>query len=144
MPPEPSPRKRKADQQQFIARRKSSRIGSSSTAKPSTEPAAPRELSVASELSGFSTNPEPAETWPALANRARTRIGRYVAGIRDDGKLVACLRAFVDWLPEGGRESVARDILECDTDEMLYGVFDNLRRGLLHSSTFEGKFIQVS
>jgi hypothetical protein len=36
----------------------------------------------------------------------------------------------VEWLPEGGRESVARDIVNASTDENLYAVFHNLLTGL--------------
>jgi hypothetical protein len=45
-------------------------------------------------------------------------------------KLQPSLNAFIEWLPEGGRESVARDIISAITDKDLYDVFKNLLTGL--------------
>jgi hypothetical protein len=45
-------------------------------------------------------------------------------------RLQPSLNAFIEWLPEGGRESVARDIISATTDKDLYDVFKNLLTGL--------------
>ncbi|KAK2799705.1 hypothetical protein FQN50_008405 [Emmonsiellopsis sp. PD_5] len=49
-----------------------------------------------------------------------------------DEKLVACLNAFLDFLPPDGATAVANDIVRCgDDDDELFQVFENLRTALL-------------
>ena len=57
------------------------------------------------------------------------------------------MRAFLDFLPEGGRESVARDVLKCgddDDDGRLYEVFRDLKTALLQPSKFLPAKTQLS
>lgn len=109
------------------------RIAASPAAETSR---AQRELSVMTGISDISTDAEPAPSWPELADRAKKRVRQYVAGNRGESedKLIACLLAMIDWLPQGGRESAARDIVNCDDDDKLYGVFANYCSGLLAPS----------
>jgi hypothetical protein len=108
-------------------RRKSARIAarSSTSAGPSTQPSSSTRQQ--SELSLLSTNTESSETWPSLAEVAKARIAKYQTQNRpNEDKLQSALNAFVQWLPEGGRESVARDIIEAISDEDLYSAFRSL------------------
>lgn len=95
-----------------------------------------RQQSVLSGLSTLSTPPAP--DWPTLAALAKGRIDRYAPTRGMDDRLLArCLRAFIDFLPEGGRESIARDIIDCgDDDDKLFGVFYSLYSALLSRSKF--------
>ncbi|KAJ9217810.1 hypothetical protein DTO166G4_614 [Paecilomyces variotii] len=116
--------------------------------------ASARAMSVESGLSALSTDVEPPETWPDLYRKAKERINRYEAAMdnstspkgkgkakakgkgrkktkRADQKLKACMTALLDWLPAGGRDSAARDILQCKTDDKLYEMFENIRTCLL-------------
>ena len=88
-------------------------------------------------LSVISTNTESSETWPALVEAAEERITKYQFQNRiHEEDLQVSLRAFIEWLPEGGRESVARDIVNATTDEVLYNVFHNLLTGLAVPSKY--------
>jgi hypothetical protein len=79
----------------------------------------------------MSTDTESSETWPSLAAAAMERTAKYQSRHRAyDQILQASLDAFVNWLPAGGRESVARDIVDATTDKDLYDVFHNLFTGL--------------
>ncbi|KAJ9296811.1 hypothetical protein DTO271G3_5010 [Paecilomyces variotii] len=92
-------------------------------------------MSAQTGLSGLST-----ETWPDLARRAKENINQYKCiPSLDDEKLVPCMIALLDYLPEGGRESIARDILSCESNEKkLYDVFENIRGCLLFSMKAAG------
>lgn len=58
---------------------------------------------------------------------AKERILEYVPdGRPDEDKLPAALEAFLTWLPEGGRESLARDITNAADDQALHQVYHNL------------------
>lgn len=129
--------------------------------------ASARAMSVESGLSALSTDVEPPETWPDLYRKAKERINRYEAAMdnstspkgkgkakakgkgrkktkRADQKLKACMTALLDWLPAGGRDSAARDILQCKTDDKLYEMFENIRTCLLAPCKFSGKCISIS
>lgn len=83
-------------------------------------------------LSSLSTDAEAPDKWSTTAACAKQRLDNYVPQEgRSDGKLVVALKAFLDYLPKGGRESIARDILESKYDQELYQVFSNLLTGLL-------------
>ncbi|OJJ46525.1 hypothetical protein ASPZODRAFT_132593 [Penicilliopsis zonata CBS 506.65] len=67
-----------------------------------------------------------------LLTAAKDRIAHYTDQQRPhEDKLKAALAAFLDWLPDGGRESVARDIVNATTDDQLHAVFYNLLTGLV-------------
>ncbi|KAJ9219327.1 hypothetical protein DTO027B5_5721 [Paecilomyces variotii] len=108
--------------------------------------ASARATSVETGLSALSTDVKPPETWPDLCRQAKERIDRYEAAVDDstspkdkgrektkraDQKLKACMTALLDWLPAGGRDSAARDILQCETDDTLYEMFENICTCLL-------------
>ncbi|KAJ9246556.1 hypothetical protein DTO207G8_8827 [Paecilomyces variotii] len=112
--------------------------------------ASARATSVETGLSALSTDVKPPETWPDLCRKAKERIDRYEAAVDDstspkdkakgkghektkraDQKLKACMTALLDWLPAGGRDSAARDILQCETDDKLYEMFENICTCLL-------------
>ena len=79
----------------------------------------------------MSTDSESHESWPLLAEEGRKRIARYQPQNRGYDEMVKpSLCAFIDWLPEGGRESIARDCIIATTDDDLYQVFENLFTGL--------------
>lgn len=79
----------------------------------------------------MSTDTETPENWKTLAGAAKVRTARYRPEKRPHENLLQpSLDAFVDWLPEGGRESVARDINDAKIDEELHDVFMNLFTGL--------------
>jgi uncharacterized membrane protein YccC len=127
-----TPRKRKQPDQQPESsdspRRKSARLAKR------TESLAQAESSTQQQsrgLSVLSTITEASEAWKTLAEEARERITAYQSQNRvDEEKLKPSLDAFLEWLPEGGRESMARDIINTKTDEDLYSVFKNLVTGL--------------
>lgn len=97
----------------------------------SPEPSGDRRPSTNGTLS---TQPELPDNWLELKTQAASRLSAYTPSQKDDEKLTACLLAFLDWLPDGGRESLARDIVQCDTDDGLYAMFLNFRTGLLYTS----------
>ncbi|KAE8156608.1 hypothetical protein BDV40DRAFT_293396 [Aspergillus tamarii] len=79
----------------------------------------------------MSTDRKSHESWPLLAEEGRKRIARYQPQNRGYDEMVKpSLCAFIDWLPEGGRESIARDCIIATTDDDLYQVFENLFTGL--------------
>lgn len=106
-------------------------------------PSEPEQERVRAVFSALSTQPEIPENWPELQIEAASRLEQYVPQQKDDERLKACLLAFLQWLPEGGRESLARDILQCNTDEDLYKVFLNLRTGLLYTSKYFVKYLII-
>ncbi|PSS08588.1 hypothetical protein M430DRAFT_37402 [Amorphotheca resinae ATCC 22711] len=79
---------------------------------------------------GHMTTPE---SWTVLSDLARRRVNRYETKSRGslESKLTACLLACIDHLPDGGRESLARNIRKADTDDDLHAVFSSLCTGLL-------------
>ena len=127
-----TPRKRKQPDQQPESsdspRRKSARIAKR------TENSAPGESSIQQQsrgLSVLSTITAASEDWTTLAEEARERISTYKTKDRpNEKKLQPSFNAFLEWLPEGGRESMAGDIINATTDEDLYSVFNNLVTGL--------------
>lgn len=66
--------------------------------------------------------------WQSLLASANERVDRYVeTKEKDEDKLLKDgLKALLEWLPEGGRESLARDVADTDTDQALFDVFHNL------------------
>ncbi|OJJ50420.1 hypothetical protein ASPZODRAFT_13500 [Penicilliopsis zonata CBS 506.65] len=79
----------------------------------------------------LSTDTETSQTLPSLLEAAKDRVGQYQPNNRrEEAKLQTGLTAFLGWLPEGGRESVARDILSATTDDEVHGVFINLLTAL--------------
>ncbi|GAD93185.1 hypothetical protein ANI_1_1262034 [Paecilomyces variotii No. 5] len=83
-------------------------------------------------MSTISTLSEASDKWLIAATSAKQRLDIYVRQEdRADSKLVVGLKAFLDHLPEGGRETMARNILESKDDQELYRVFHNLLAGLL-------------
>ncbi|EAW11918.1 uncharacterized protein ACLA_006760 [Aspergillus clavatus NRRL 1] len=119
-------------------RRKSARLQQSAFARAArlqqSEPAmAAREQSVdASVLSVLSTEPEPSETWSALEEAAKQRIRKYKPLDRPhEEKLPQSLEACLEWLPEGSRELLARDIKGVTSDDELYHIFYNLLTRLM-------------
>ncbi|PGH16992.1 hypothetical protein AJ79_01376 [Helicocarpus griseus UAMH5409] len=67
-------------------------------------------------------------------NDARERINRYVPGQQaNDDKLIACLHAFPDWLPEEGVDFVVHEVVKCgENDNRLYQCFADLLRSVLY------------
>ncbi|KAJ5170266.1 uncharacterized protein N7500_003049 [Penicillium coprophilum] len=72
-----------------------------------------------------------ADSLTSLEQDARTRIHAYEnQSLRDETLLKSGLNAFLTWLPEAGRTSIARDIIGTSSDRELYDVFMNLFTGL--------------
>lgn len=87
----------------------------------------------------ISVDPADQPDWETLNSQAKARIDKYIpCDDRADHLLVPTLHAFLVWLPQAGREKVARDILAdpSRTDEGLYGIYDHLRTSLLVPSKF--------
>jgi hypothetical protein len=127
-----NPSKRKQQDQQPESsnprRRKSERLAER------TKSLAQAESSTQQQPQGVSVLSPPTETsqaWITLLEQARERITSYQSQDRlNEEKLKPSLEAFLKWLPEGGRDSIARDIIDAKTDEDLYAVFNNLVTGL--------------
>ncbi|CRL26460.1 unnamed protein product [Penicillium camemberti] len=116
------------------ARRRSAR-GSAPTASAPTAsppivpqptvppPTAPRGLSTLST--------DTADSLTSLEQDARVKIQAYEnQSLRYETLLKSGLNAFLTWLPEAGRTSIARDIIKTSSDRELYDVFINLFTGL--------------
>ena len=68
----------------------------------------------------------------ALVEAAKERITKYQSQNRvHEDILQPSLNALVEWLPEGGRESIARDIINATTDKELHNIFYNVLTGLV-------------
>ncbi|KAF5865276.1 hypothetical protein ETB97_004859 [Aspergillus alliaceus] len=115
-------RQRSASPSNSAPRRRSARL--------ETKPASSSQR-LQRDLSIMSTDTESSATWPSLAAAAKERLAKYQPEHRvHEHILQPSLDAFITWLPEGGRESVARDIVNATTDKDLYDVFHNLLTGL--------------
>ncbi|KAK2806769.1 hypothetical protein FQN50_005631 [Emmonsiellopsis sp. PD_5] len=120
----PAKRKRK-DPDQPSSGRKSARLADRPKESTESAPVQPRGLS------RLATTSEPPDTQATLAERARARIAAYQPLEKDKEELLKpSLNALIDWLPEKGWESIARDILEAKSDEALYAVFHNVLTAL--------------
>ena len=92
-----------------------------------------RRISTLSDLSSPS-----APDWPELVSKARASVDQYspTGSMRNSDKLVKTLHAFLDFLPQKGQLSIARDINLCGEDDAkLFEVFKNLCTTLLIPST---------
>lgn len=89
-----------------------------------------------STLSDLSTPSAP--DWPELVSKARARVDQFspTGSMRNSDKLVKTLHAFLEFLPQKGQLSIARDINLCGEDDAkVFNVFENLRTSLLIPST---------
>ncbi|KAJ5332723.1 uncharacterized protein MYU51_015313 [Penicillium brevicompactum] len=86
-------------------------------------PTVPRELSMLST--------DTAESIASLEQDARAKIQDYGSQSRQYDKLVKSgLLAFLTWLPEAGKTSLARDVIGASSEQQLYDVFVNLLTGI--------------
>ncbi|KAJ5773719.1 hypothetical protein N7457_008615 [Penicillium paradoxum] len=86
-------------------------------------PTAPRGLSTLST--------DTADSLTSLEQDARGKIQAYEKqSLRDETLLKSGLNAFLTWLPEAGRTSIARDVIETSSNRELYDIFMNLFTGL--------------
>ncbi|KAJ5213049.1 hypothetical protein N7449_000218 [Penicillium cf. viridicatum] len=106
----------------------------SDTSTPRAQRAARRAATTATPTvsRGISTlSTETAVSLPSLENSARVKIRDYEnQSLRYDKLVQSGLNAFLTWLPEAGRTSLARDINETSSDRHIYDVFLNLFTGL--------------
>lgn len=74
---------------------------------------------------------ELADDWSTLAAKAQARVSQYKPQQHQQHAnfLPVSLNAFITWLPEGGRECLARDIIGSKSDNELYDIFSNLLTG---------------
>lgn len=92
-------------------------------------PTAPRGLSTLST--------DTTDSLTSLDKDARVKIQAYEnQSLRDETLLKSGLNAFLTWLPEAGRTSIARDVIETSSDRELYDVFMNLFTGLAAPSKY--------
>jgi hypothetical protein len=73
-----------------------------------------------------SVDPTTDSNWDTLHALARTRLDKYVSSQdRTDRLLARTFDALLEWLPQAGRENIARDIISVpsSTDEGLYGTY---------------------
>ncbi|OJJ47740.1 hypothetical protein ASPZODRAFT_63861 [Penicilliopsis zonata CBS 506.65] len=82
-------------------------------------------------LSAAATDKASSEARPGLVDAAKERVGNYQAQNRpNEDKLQPGLLAFLEWLPDHGCISLARDILKLNSDKDLYDVYHNLLTAL--------------
>ncbi|CAI7661206.1 unnamed protein product [Penicillium viridicatum] len=55
------------------------------------------------------------------------------SGRSNEHCLTKTLKAALNWLPEGGRDQLAHNIIICDDNQILWGVFDNLRTAVIET-----------
>lgn len=112
------------------ARRRLARFSPPAASPPTASPpSAPRGLSTLSTDS--------ADSLANLEKEARARIENYeIQSLADETLLKGGLNAFLTWLPEAGKTSLARDIIETSSDGELYDVFMNLFTGLAAPSKY--------
>lgn len=92
-------------------------------------PTVPRELSMLST--------DTAESIASLEQDARAKIQDYGSQSRQYDKLVKSgLLAFLTWLPEAGKTSLARDVIGASSEQQLYDVFVNLLTGIASPSKY--------
>lgn len=96
----------------------------------------PPRLSYSASIS--SVDPASQGTWQEQKKLAETRIDEYKDCSRPNEKgLAKTLRAALNWLPQGGRDQLAKDIIDVDKDdEALWAVFDNLRTAVIEACKF--------
>ena len=105
----------------------------------STRPRQPRRISPSqrtfcSESSFAQIEVERTEDgWNDIKAHAHERIRRYEV-TKESEKLQDCFRGLLDWLPPGERDSIAHDILDAESDEMLLATYENIRTCLLQPS----------
>ncbi|KAJ5968872.1 hypothetical protein N7501_005120 [Penicillium viridicatum] len=81
-------------------------------------PTAPRGLSTLST--------DTADSLTSLGKDTRVKIQAYEnQSLRDETLLKSGLNAFLTWLPEAGRISLASDVIETSSDRELYDIFRN-------------------
>ncbi|KAJ5105692.1 hypothetical protein NUU61_003039 [Penicillium alfredii] len=104
----------------------------------------PRPPSTVPSIS--SVEPASQNTWQNRKNLAEARIDEYkVAGRPKDDLLAKTLKAILDYLPEGGRDQLASDIIGVgDDDPILWEVFDNFRTGVLEAFKSTTKTFSVT
>ncbi|KKZ66660.1 hypothetical protein EMCG_00223 [[Emmonsia] crescens] len=126
----PKQNKRKRPTSPKTPTRKSIRLAA--LQREEQEEAVPNPLSKTRGISILSTESGD-ETWEVLSSQATDRINKYIqADRRHDDKVIPTLLAFLKWLPDGGKTSFARDILNSNNDDELHAVFWNLVTGLLY------------
>lgn len=107
--------------------------------RSSTRPRQPRRISPSqgtfcSEPSFAQTEVEKTEDgWNDLKARTHERLSRYEV-TKESEKLQDCFGGLLNWLPPGGRNSIAHDILDAESDEMLLATYENIRTCLLQPS----------
>lgn len=102
----------------------------------------PRHLSedlargVSSQPSLTATSFAESDEWSTVKDAAINRLDQYQLE-KDNKKLKCCLKALLDWLPKEGRDSLAHDISNAKSDEMIYTTYENLLSCLLTPSKFK-------
>ncbi|KAJ5374446.1 hypothetical protein N7517_006452 [Penicillium concentricum] len=86
-------------------------------------PTAPHRLSTLST--------DTADSLTSLEKDARVKVHAYEnQSLRHETLLKSGLDAFLTWLPEAGRTTLARDVIQKSSDGELYDVFENLFTGI--------------
>ncbi|KAJ5931304.1 hypothetical protein N7516_005793 [Penicillium verrucosum] len=79
-------------------------------------------------------------TWEERKSQAESRINKYeCCGRSNEQCLTKTLNAALNWLPEGGKDLLADDIVIAEGDETLWEVFDNLRTAVIETIRSTGK-----
>lgn len=98
----------------------------------STRPCPPRVDVQSSTLSIISTDSEVLDARPSQRQKAIDRINSYeLKGRRHENKLKAGLLACINHLPSDGCDSMTRDIINAETDDKLYAVYNNILTALV-------------
>jgi hypothetical protein len=70
-----------------------------------------------------------------LEPRAKERVQAYqLSNRKEEESLKPCLTSCLDYMPQEGRESLARDVIEVPKDRALRRVYDKIYTGLLGPS----------
>jgi hypothetical protein len=106
----------------------------------------PSESTGLGSMSNLSTPPVTSEEeLHRLVSDAKRRVGEYLPTRGDqDCKLPDLLAACVDHLPSGGRESLARDIIECTDDSALFDVYNNIYSALILPSSLSNQSFHLA
>ncbi|KAJ5727036.1 hypothetical protein N7493_006063 [Penicillium malachiteum] len=94
---------------------------------------------VGTEPSGGQTAAEgPDDQWEKLKARAHERLSQFRV-TEECEKLQDCFTALLNWLPEGGRDAIAHDILGSKSDKKLTADFERICTRLLFPMKFCGR-----
>ncbi|KAJ5690917.1 hypothetical protein N7488_012484 [Penicillium malachiteum] len=109
-----------------------------STLRQRQQRSAPQAPVGTAPSSGQATAGGADDQWENLKARAHERLGRFTV-TEESEKLQDCFTALLNWLPAGGRDAVAHDILNSNSDKKLTATFERICTRLLFPMKFCGR-----